>query len=97
MNLSFAEVAPEQVRQAMLAQGLPEEIPDRLLCSLADYARQPGPTNDTVRELLGRPALTFPYAARAGAPPDTSRELLGRPALTFAEWAAENAAAFTSR
>jgi hypothetical protein len=57
----------------MLAQGLPEEIPDRLLGSLADYARQPGPTTDTVRELLGRPALTF------------------------AEWAAENAAAFTSR
>jgi hypothetical protein len=52
-------VAPGQVRQAMLAQGLPEEIPDRLLGSLADYARTPGPTTDTVRELLGRPALTF--------------------------------------
>ena len=59
LDLSFAEVAPGQVRQAMLAQGLPEEIPDRLLGSPADYARTPGPTTDTVRELLGRPALTF--------------------------------------
>lgn len=58
-ELEFAEVSPEQVRQAMLAQGLPEEIPDRLLGSLRDYARQPGPTTDTVQQLLGRPALTF--------------------------------------
>jgi uncharacterized protein YbjT (DUF2867 family) len=64
---------PSRCGRPCLAQGLPEEIPDRLLGSLADYARQPGPTTDTVRELLGRPALTF------------------------AEWAAENAAAFTSR
>jgi uncharacterized protein YbjT (DUF2867 family) len=58
-DLEFAEVSPEQVRQAMLAQGLPLEIPDRLLGSLRDYARQPGPTTDTVQRLLGRPALTF--------------------------------------
>jgi uncharacterized protein YbjT (DUF2867 family) len=57
--LSFQELAPEQVRQGMLAQGLPEEIPARLLGSLADYATNPGPTTDTVEELLGRPALTF--------------------------------------
>jgi hypothetical protein len=43
----------------MLAQGLPEEIPDRLLGSLADYALKPGPTTDTVQRLLGRPALSF--------------------------------------
>jgi uncharacterized protein YbjT (DUF2867 family) len=55
----FTEVAPEQVRAAMLAQGLPAEIPDRLLGSLADYARRPGPTTETVQELLGRPALSF--------------------------------------
>jgi uncharacterized protein YbjT (DUF2867 family) len=59
LDLSFAKVAPEQARQAMLAQGLPEEIPDRLLGSLADYARRPGPTTGTVRQLLGRPALSF--------------------------------------
>jgi uncharacterized protein YbjT (DUF2867 family) len=58
-ELSFEEMPPEQVRQAMLAQGLPEDIPDRLLGSLADYAKQPGPTTDTVQRLTGRPALTF--------------------------------------
>ena len=58
-DLEFAEVSPEVVRQALLAQGLPEEIPDRLLGSLRDYSSQPGPTTDTVRQLLGRPALTF--------------------------------------
>lgn len=58
-DLSFAEVTPEQVRAAMTAQGLPEEIPSRLLGSLADYASEPGPTTDTVAQLLGRPALTF--------------------------------------
>lgn len=50
---------PEQVRQRMLAQGLPDEIPDRLLGSLAGYALKPGPTTDTVQRLLGRPALSF--------------------------------------
>jgi uncharacterized protein YbjT (DUF2867 family) len=58
-HLDFAEIGPEQVRQAMRAQGLPEEIPDRLLGSLRDYATEPGPTTSTVEELLGRPALTF--------------------------------------
>ncbi|MFJ4652094.1 NAD(P)H-binding protein [Nocardia sp. NPDC088792] len=58
-TLTFAEVAPEQVRAAMLVQGLPEEVPARLLGSLTDYARTPGPTTDTVRQLLGRPALDF--------------------------------------
>ncbi|WP_039801764.1 NAD(P)H-binding protein [Nocardia araoensis] len=58
-ELSFVEIAPEQVRASMTAQGLPEEIPDRLLGSLADYVRRPGPTTDTVAELLGRPALSF--------------------------------------
>ncbi|MEV0588293.1 NAD(P)H-binding protein [Nonomuraea sp. NPDC050310] len=58
-ELPFEELPPERVRQAMLAQGLAEEIPERLLGSLADHARQPGPTTDTVERLLGRPALTF--------------------------------------
>jgi uncharacterized protein YbjT (DUF2867 family) len=59
VQLSFQEVSPEQVRQAMIAQGVPEEIPDRLLGSLASYAQQPGPSSDTVQRVLGRPALTF--------------------------------------
>ncbi|MFF7523938.1 NAD(P)H-binding protein [Streptomyces pseudovenezuelae] len=58
-NLAFQELAPAQLRQAMLAQGLAEDIPDRLLGSLADYADKPGPSTDTVEQLLGRPALTF--------------------------------------
>lgn len=57
--LSFAEAAPDQIRRGMLAAGLPDEVPDRLLGSLADYAREPGPTTDTVRRLLGRPARTY--------------------------------------
>jgi hypothetical protein len=43
----------------MRAAGLPEEVPDRLLGSLADYAREAGPTTDAVRRLLGRPARTY--------------------------------------
>ena len=66
--LSFHELPPEHVRQAMLAQGLPEEVPARLLGSLADYAERPGPTTTTVSELLGRPALTFADWARDNAP-----------------------------
>ncbi|MEH0529815.1 hypothetical protein QBA75_22950 [Streptomyces stelliscabiei] len=57
-KLSFQELPPERVRQGMLAQGLPEEIPDRLLGSLADYALRPGPTTDTVEALLG-PARAY--------------------------------------
>ncbi|AGZ40252.1 NAD(P)H-binding protein [Actinoplanes friuliensis] len=58
-ELTFEEVTPERVRQGMLAAGLPAEIPDRLLGSLADYARTPGPSSTTVAEVLGRPARTF--------------------------------------
>ncbi|MEV7149163.1 NAD(P)H-binding protein [Streptomyces sp. NPDC093084] len=58
-DLAFEEITPEEVRWAMLGQGLPEDVPDRYLGSLADYAKTPGPTTDTVRQLLGRPALTF--------------------------------------
>ncbi|MFI7639718.1 NAD(P)H-binding protein [Nonomuraea sp. NPDC049400] len=67
-TLSFQELPPEQVRQGMLAQGLPEEVPARLLGSLADYANRPGPTTSTVEELLGRPALTFADWALDNAP-----------------------------
>ena len=66
-SLSFQEIAPEQVRQGMLAQGLPEEVPARLLGSLADYALNPGPATGDVEALLGRPALTFADWARDNA------------------------------
>src|ERR1022692_2770215 len=58
-EMAFQEISPQQVRLAMIAQGLPEEIPDRLLGSLAHYAQRPGPSSDAVRRVLGRPALTF--------------------------------------
>lgn len=58
-TLSFVEAAPDEMRRSMLAAGLPDEVPDRLLGSLADYAREAGPTTDTVRRLLGRPARTY--------------------------------------
>jgi len=57
--LSFVEATPEEIRRGMLAAGLPGEVPDRLLGSLADYAREAAPTTDTVRRLLGRPAHTY--------------------------------------
>lgn len=57
--ISFTEATPEEIRRGMLAAGLPDEVPDRLLGSLADYAREPGPTTDAVRRLLGRPARTY--------------------------------------
>jgi uncharacterized protein YbjT (DUF2867 family) len=57
--LSFVEAAPDEIRRGMLAAGLPDEVPDRLLGSLADYTREPGPTTDAVRRLLGRPARTY--------------------------------------
>ncbi|MFJ4422287.1 NAD(P)H-binding protein [Streptomyces bobili] len=63
-TLSFVEAAPEEIRRGMLAAGLPDEVPDRLLGSLADYAREAGPTTDTVRRLLGRPARTYATWAR---------------------------------
>jgi uncharacterized protein YbjT (DUF2867 family) len=58
-TLAFAEVTPDETRRGMRAAGLPDEVPDRLLGSLADYAREAGPTSDTVRLLLGRPARTY--------------------------------------
>jgi uncharacterized protein YbjT (DUF2867 family) len=58
-ELSFQEISPQQVRRAMVSQGLPEEIPDRLLGSLAHYAKRPGPSAGTVQQVLGCPALTF--------------------------------------
>ncbi|MEW2811565.1 NAD(P)H-binding protein [Streptomyces massasporeus] len=67
-TLSFQELPPARVRQGMLAQGMPEEIPARLLGSLADYADRPGPTTSTVEDLLGRPALTFAAWAHDNAP-----------------------------
>jgi NAD(P)-dependent dehydrogenase (short-subunit alcohol dehydrogenase family) len=58
---------PQWLRHGMLAQGLPEDVPARLLGSLADYSDRPGPTTNTVQDLLGRPALTFADWAHGNA------------------------------
>jgi uncharacterized protein YbjT (DUF2867 family) len=58
-KLSWEEISPDQLRAAMLAQSMPEDVPDRLLGSLADYAQRPGPTSTDVEQILGRRALTF--------------------------------------
>jgi uncharacterized protein YbjT (DUF2867 family) len=58
-QLFWMEISPEQQREGMRAQGLPADVPERLLGSLADYARRPGPTSADVEQLLGRPALSF--------------------------------------
>jgi uncharacterized protein YbjT (DUF2867 family) len=58
-NLCWQEIPADQVRQAMIARGLPEDVPDRMLGYLADYVEKPGPSSDTVERLLQRPAVTF--------------------------------------
>jgi uncharacterized protein YbjT (DUF2867 family) len=58
-DLLWEEISPEQVRRAMLAQGLPAEVPDRMLGYLADHVQRPGPLSSVVEQILGRQALTF--------------------------------------
>src|SRR5258708_9373281 len=55
----WEEISPQQVREAMLAQGFPMEIPDRLLGYLASRVGQPGPSSTDVAQVLGRPPLTL--------------------------------------
>jgi hypothetical protein len=43
----------------MLAQGVPPDVPDRLLGYLASLDELPGPSSRDVSQVLGRPALTF--------------------------------------
>jgi len=43
----------------MLVQGLSEDVPDRLLGYWSDLVGQPGPSSDTVEQVLGRPTLSF--------------------------------------
>lgn len=58
-EVPWVEIAPEQFRQVMLAQGLPEDVPDRVIGYWSDCVGQPGPSSATVEQMLGRPALTF--------------------------------------
>jgi uncharacterized protein YbjT (DUF2867 family) len=58
-DVPWIEVMPEQFRQAMLAQGIPEDVPDRVIGYWASSIQHPGPSSDDVERLLGHPALTF--------------------------------------
>ena len=58
-EIPWIELTPQQAKEAMLAQGLPADVPDRLLGYLASLEQEPGPSSHTVEQLLGRPALTF--------------------------------------
>jgi uncharacterized protein YbjT (DUF2867 family) len=58
-EVPWMEIPPQQVRESMLAQGLPADVPDRLLGYLASLDQQAGPTSTTVEQVLGRPALPF--------------------------------------
>jgi len=78
-KLSFQEISAQQVRQTMLAQGLPEDVPDRMLGYLADHAERPGPSTDTVQQLLRRPALTFAKWATENAAAFRRQEDPSRP------------------
>jgi uncharacterized protein YbjT (DUF2867 family) len=57
--IPWVDTSPQQVRESMLAQGLPADVPDRLLGYLASLDQQAGPSSTTVQQLLGRPALPF--------------------------------------
>ena len=57
--VEFEEIPVEQARQAMLDQGVPADIPDRMYGYLAECLASPAPSTTTVAELLGRPALAF--------------------------------------
>jgi uncharacterized protein YbjT (DUF2867 family) len=59
VDVDWVETEPEQLRRAMLAQGVPPDVPDRLLGYLADHVTRPGPSSTAVAQLLGRPARTF--------------------------------------
>jgi uncharacterized protein YbjT (DUF2867 family) len=58
-ELSWVEIAPDRLREGLLAQGVPADVPERLIGSLADYAKRPGPSSTDVQDVLGRPARTF--------------------------------------
>jgi len=58
-DLHFEEISAERARAAMLAQGAPPEVPDRMLGYLSACLAQPGPTTDTIEKVFGRYPLYF--------------------------------------
>lgn len=57
--VAWQEISAAEVREKMIAEGLPAEIPDRMLGYLADCVNQPGPSSTIVEKILGHPARTF--------------------------------------
>ncbi|GCE31910.1 hypothetical protein KDA_73940 [Dictyobacter alpinus] len=56
----WEEVPPQQFRQAMLAQGVPEDVPERIIGFWSSLSsQQTMPISPAVEQILGRPALTF--------------------------------------
>ncbi|HLZ59207.1 MAG TPA: NAD(P)H-binding protein [Ktedonosporobacter sp.] len=58
-DVHWEELSPEQAKAAMLAQGLPADIPDRLLGYWSTIGQRTEPSTTMVQQILGRPALTF--------------------------------------
>jgi uncharacterized protein YbjT (DUF2867 family) len=58
-EIPWVEIAPDDFRKAMLAQGLPADVPERVIGYWVDRVQQPGPSSDDVERILGRPAMTF--------------------------------------
>ncbi|GHO60917.1 NAD(P)H-binding protein [Ktedonobacter robiniae] len=59
-EVRWEEVSPQQFRQAMLAQGLPEDVPERVIGFWSSLSSQQEMLiSPTVEQILGRPALTF--------------------------------------
>ncbi len=58
-EVAWEEISPQQAKEAMLAQGLPEDVPDRLLGYWSTIGQRQEPSTTAVEQILGRPALTF--------------------------------------
>jgi uncharacterized protein YbjT (DUF2867 family) len=58
-GVRWEELSASQAKATMLAQGLPPDVPDRLLGYWATIGEHPEPSTTTVEQILGRPALTF--------------------------------------
>ena len=58
-DVRWEELSAEQAKAAMLAQGLPPDVPDRLLGYWSTIGQRQEPATTSVEQILGRPALTF--------------------------------------
>ena len=58
-DVRWEELSAEQAKAAMLAQGLPPDVPDRLLGYWSTIGQRQEPATTSVEQVLGRPALTF--------------------------------------